>query len=45
MGEETVRKEKHWVKISLSLHRQMENVYKQNRAYQAKNKKLKEEVQ
>jgi cell division protein FtsB len=45
MGEETVTKEKHWVKRSLPLHRQMKNVYRQNRAYQDENKKLKEEVQ
>jgi hypothetical protein len=45
MGEETIKKEKHWVKRSISLHRKMKNVYRLNRAHQAENRKLKEEVQ
>jgi hypothetical protein len=44
MGEETVKKEKHWVKRSISLRRQMKNVYRKNRAHQDENRKLKEEV-
>jgi len=45
MGEEIVTKENHRVKRSLPLRRQMKSVYRHNRAYQAKNRKLKEEVQ
>jgi hypothetical protein len=44
MGEESVKKEKNWVKRSISLRRKMKNVYRMNRAHQVENKKLKEEV-
>jgi hypothetical protein len=45
MGEETINKEKHWVKRSISMPRYIKSVYILNRAHQARNMKLKEEVQ
>jgi hypothetical protein len=45
MCEETIAKEKHMVRRSLPLHRQVKNVYRKKKSFQDEIKKLKKELQ